>query len=210
MRTKTLLAAVILAAGIATSMAQSNVYSLNVVGYVSKTYDAGFHLIANPLNATNNSVASVLPNPPDFTFLYKYVNGSYENANSFAFGAWDFPNQTLSPGEGAFLLIPAGPNWTNVYVGEVLQGNLTNTLIPGFNMVGAKVPQAAGLQGTHQLQPGDFDIVYQFQNHAYLNANGYAFGGWDFGDPVIGVGEGFWYLNQNAQNNWVRNFTVGP
>ena len=208
MRTKTLLAAALLAAGIASSVAQSNVYSLNVVGYVSKTYDAGFHLIANPLNATNNTVGALFPNPPFFTYLYKYVNGAYETANGFL-GAWDNANQTLNPGEGAFLLVPAGPNWTNVYVGEVLQGNLTNTLIPGFNMVGAKVPQAAALQGTHNLQPGFFDYVYQFQNHAYLPANGYL-GSWDFGDPIIGVGEGFWYQNANAQNNWVRNFTVGP
>jgi hypothetical protein len=210
MRTKTLLAAAILAAGIATSMAQSNVYSLNVVGYVNKVYDGasgGFHLIANPLKATNNTVAALFPNPPFFTYVYKYTAGSYETANGYL-GAWDNPGQTLNPGDGAFLLIPSGENFTNTWVGEVLQGSLTNTLIPGLNLVGTKVPQAGGITAVHNLQPQFFDYVYQYQNHAYLTANGYL-GAWDFGEPNVGVAEGFWYLNAQAGDNvWVRNFSV--
>jgi hypothetical protein len=109
-----------------------------------------------------------------------------------------------------FLLVSEG-NYTNVYVGEVLQGSLTNTLIPGFNMVGAKVPQSGAVQAVHNLQPGDFDYVYQYQNHNYLTANGYSFGSWDAGDPVIGVAEGFWFQNnQVGNNNWTRSFTVAP
>jgi hypothetical protein len=74
-------------------------------------------------------------------------------------------------------------------------------------MVGTPVPQQGGLQAVHNLQPGFFDYVYQFQNHAYLTANGYL-GAWDFGDPVINVAEGFWYQNANASNVWVRTFSV--
>src|SRR5678810_1239027 len=61
MRTKLLAAAAILAAGIASSMAQSNVYSLNVVGYVNRTFVGGglFSLTANPLNTTNNTLAGI-------------------------------------------------------------------------------------------------------------------------------------------------------
>src|SRR5262245_9396280 len=61
MRTKTLLCAAALAAGVATSMAQSNVYSLNVVGYVNVTTLGGgnFNMMANPLNNTNNSLTNL-------------------------------------------------------------------------------------------------------------------------------------------------------
>src|SRR6185369_1228000 len=61
MRTKLLAAAAILAAGIASSMAQSNVYSLNVVGYVNRTFVGGglFSLTSNPLNTTNNTLAGI-------------------------------------------------------------------------------------------------------------------------------------------------------
>lgn len=205
MRTKTLLAAAILAAGIASSVAQSNVYSLNVVGYVNQTYAANmFHMIANPLNATNNTVGALFPNPPFFATIYKYTGGAYQPANTYL-GAWGDPNQVLAPGDGAFLYVPAGTPYTNTYVGEVLQGSLTNVLIPGFNMVGAKVPQMGGLETVHGVVPGFFDTVYQYQGGTYLPANTYL-GAWT--EPVISVAEAFFYYNANAQNNWVRNFSV--
>jgi hypothetical protein len=211
MRTKTLLAAALLAAGIASSMAQSNVYSLNVVGYVSKSYAPGFHIIANPLNATNNTIANVLPNAPFFATVYKFVGGNYLPANSY-FGSWTDPSMTVAPGEGMWLFVPSGPNYTNVYVGEVLQGSLTNTLIPGFNLVGTKVPQAGGLQSVHNVSPVFFDTVYRYDsaNQTYFPSESY-FGSWSPSEPSPGVGEGFWYFNADSQNNnWVRNFTVGP
>jgi hypothetical protein len=209
MRTKTLLAAAaMLAAGFATSLAQSNVYSLNVVGYVNRTYDAGFHMIANPLNTANNAVSNLFPNPPLFTTIYKFTGGAFVTPNTFL-GAWSDPVQALNPGDGAFINIPAGPDYTNTYVGEVLQGSLTNTLIPGFNMVGSKVPQAGTLQTQLGLTPGLFDTVYQFSDatHAYLTPNTFL-GAWGNGEPTIGVAEGFFYNNGNPANDWVRNFTV--
>src|SRR4051812_11081510 len=65
MRTKALLcAAGILAAGAATSMAQSNVYSLNVVGYVNVSLTNGFNMVANQLDldgtGINNTVTNVV------------------------------------------------------------------------------------------------------------------------------------------------------
>jgi hypothetical protein len=50
MRTKALLCTSAVAAGVATSMAQPNVYSLNVVGYVNVPIQGGvsFNLLANP------------------------------------------------------------------------------------------------------------------------------------------------------------------
>src|SRR4051812_38715441 len=57
MRTKTLVCAAALAAGVATSMAQSNVYSLNIVGYANVPVVAGNSIYANPfdLDGTNSA-----------------------------------------------------------------------------------------------------------------------------------------------------------
>src|SRR5882672_2501980 len=68
MRTKTLIcAAVLMAAGVATSLAQSNVYSLNVVGYVNvPTTGAGnFNMMANPLNNANNGITNLFATAQD-------------------------------------------------------------------------------------------------------------------------------------------------
>ena len=51
MRTKLLAAAALLAAGVATSMAQSNVYSLNIVGYVNVPVAGTLTAMSNPLRA---------------------------------------------------------------------------------------------------------------------------------------------------------------
>ena len=64
MRTKTILtAAALLAAGALTSMAQSNVFSLNVVGYYNLSLTNGFQLVANQLDldgtGVNNTLQSV-------------------------------------------------------------------------------------------------------------------------------------------------------
>src|SRR5437867_4239192 len=61
MRTRTRICAAALAAGVLTSWAQSNVYSLNVVGYVNKQLVGSFayNLIANPLKNANNNISNL-------------------------------------------------------------------------------------------------------------------------------------------------------
>ena len=76
MRIKTLLCLAALTAGTAISMAQSNVYSLNIVGYVTKTNHSGYQIISNPLNATNNHLSSLYPTAPDFTTIYRFSTGT--------------------------------------------------------------------------------------------------------------------------------------
>src|SRR5436309_353228 len=66
MRTKVLLGLAVLAAGAATSMAQSNVYSLNIVGYCNVPVKGGYSFLSNPLDNGNNSATTLFPNPnPD-------------------------------------------------------------------------------------------------------------------------------------------------
>jgi hypothetical protein len=204
MRTKTLLAAAVLAAGIATSMAQSNVYSLNVVGYVNQVYPANaFSMIANPLNATNNTVPQIIKGAPVGTIVYKFSAGWV--GNSWDGSVWFNPAATLNPGEGAFMFVPTGPPYTNTYVGEVLQGSLTNSLPAGFSLIGSKVPQAGGVQTVLGYPAAVGNIVYKWAP----GFSGSSFDGavWSPGEPVINVAEGF-FSSRGASADWVRNFTV--
>src|SRR5215813_4784313 len=123
MRTKALLCAAALAAGAVSSMAQSNVYSLNVVGYVNVPIagaGAGkFTFIANQLNTTNNTLASLMPAPPDGTTIFKWTGSAFVNS-SFLFGAWSDGTFTLNLGEGG--IVQSTQPFTNTFVGEVKQG----------------------------------------------------------------------------------------
>src|SRR5439155_14751749 len=104
MRTKTLLCAATLAAGLASSMAQSNVYSLNVVGYYNVVIPAGQkRLIVNQLNTTNNTLVNILPGPYAGGTTFFYFSGGFSGANwDTDANEWD-NNFPLPAGVGGFM-----------------------------------------------------------------------------------------------------------
>jgi len=123
MRTKTLLlTAALMAAGVASSMAQ--VYSVNAVGYVNLSIPGGFSMIANQFVAPSYKIKDLIPNPPPGTVLYLFSNtGGYDVQT---FDDLDLvwspnPNATLNLGGGAFILAPSTFNLT--FVGECRRGH---------------------------------------------------------------------------------------
>jgi hypothetical protein len=209
MRTKTLLlTAAVIAAGAVASQAQ--VYSVNAVGYVNSQVGPGFTLIANPLNTTNNTLGVLLPSPPDFTTVYKWNETSqgFDIATYF-FGAWDHPEYTLNPGEGA--VISTDTAFTITWVGEVMQGQLATAIPQNYSIRSSKVPQSGTLTQLAFPTPNDFDTLYKWNtsSQAY-DIFTYFFGSWSGptpGEPSIGVGESFFY-SANAPLNWTRTFSV--
>jgi len=210
MRTKALLCAAALAAGAATSMAQSNVYSLNVVGYYNVPVPANqLVLVANQLNTTNNTIGSLLQGPPNAQF-YKY-NGGYTAYNFDDVDLVWTPNgnATLNPGEGGFYKSPTATTLT--FVGEVLQGSLTNTLpINLLAIRSSMVPQAGKITT-------DLGLPAEANDQAYTYNGGYTAYNFDDVDlvwtptePNVGVGQAFFYKKaaSSTKSQWVRNFTV--
>ncbi len=205
MRTKTLvITAALGAAGALTSMAQ--VYSVNAVGYINVDLCPGFSIIANQLDAGqgNNTVGKLLTSVPDGTVLYKFVNGAY-TINSFEFGAWERPDETLAPGEAAFVKVPSTTKVT--FVGEVPQGRLTTPLVAGFQLVSSQVPQSGALDTVLGFPAADGDVVYFFncpgQSYSIFT---YEFGAWDQ-TPSPAVGQGF-FVKKAAAATWTRTFSV--
>lgn len=225
MRTKALLlTAAIGAAGIATSMAQ--VYSVNAVGYVnlSLAWPAGtaspFAIVANPLNGTDNLISTVIPTAPDGTIAYLFRGGVYEIIYYTSPG-WSNPSgpePTIAPGEAFFLGFDGtvAPNPTVItFVGEVPQGNLTNSLPTGFSMRSSIVPQSGGVTtvlGLNSNEPVvDSDLLFDYNvsTQAYDIYYGLGAAGWAPSEPVIPVAKGFFYQNNGtATLQWGRTFTV--
>jgi hypothetical protein len=206
MRTRTLLAAAVLTAGIATSMAQTNFHS-KVVGYINKAYPFGYSMVGTPLKGTNDLVATVLATAPVGTIVYKFTAGAYEAGNSyFGFGFWGNGAQTLPVGQGYLIRSPSG--WTNTFVGEVVQDN-PNTLINGYNMIGSAWPAAGTIDLYLQLTnatPGD--IVYVFNDGVgYAPGNTYFGGGfWGGGNPNLSIAQGVLYRSIGPKD-WTQHFT---
>jgi hypothetical protein len=219
MRTKALVCALAFAASIGATVAQ-NVYSLNVVGYYNITVGANQKImIANQLNTTNNSIGALLAPPmvDNGDTLFKFSGGFSASTYSGDDGQWNpDPAVTLNPGEAAFIKPVAARTLT--FVGEVLQGSLTNTLPLNTKVLRASMVPQQGLISTDLGVPyANGDTAFTFntaQNGGGYSAYTYSEddGTWNPTEPVISVGQGFFYLKSAtapaASANWVRNFTV--
>jgi len=194
----------------------AQVYSVNAVGYVNTTLTAGWNLVSNPLkNQTDNTVATILATAPEGTTIYKWLNdgttSGYDSVNVMlpAGLGWSVPDQTLVPGEGAFILVPTGSSSTVTFVGEVMQGSLTNKVPAGFSMLSSQVPQA-GLVTTDLGFPAiGGDTIYTWVAGSYLNSTFLDGFGWLPEEPNLAVGQAFWSL-KTAATAWTRTFSVNP
>lgn len=209
--------AVVGVAATASALAQNNVYSVNAVGYVNKTLVPGYNLIANPLNASSNSIASVFPSVPLGSRIFRYSGGTftavtYELDDNDVAG-WNNPNIVLAPGEGFFFQNNRSTNVTITFVGEVPSGTLNNPLPAGFSLKSSIVPQSALLDAANLGFPAALgDRIYRWNGNGYnittyeLDDNDVA--GWN--NPPLatpGVGDGFFVFSTSAKT-WTRTFSA--
>jgi hypothetical protein len=179
MRTKTLLlTAALVAAGVASSMAQ-NVYSLNIVGYVNVNVQSNqFYLLGNPLDdGAGDIVTNVLPLNDTFDngtvesqiFTLSPSGGIQQAEVYFAGFGWFPGTNRITPGKG-FYFFPC-TNSTITFVGSVVLAS-TNTLSPGFSLVSSVYPaslpvETLGLNGSAAANDGtgnNVDQIFRFQS----------------------------------------------
>jgi hypothetical protein len=177
--------------------------SANTVGYVQRVVTAGGTVaIANQFLRADNSVADILPNVPNFTYLYKWIGQNWE-INTFFFGEWDNPSMNLLPGEG--MLLSSGEAYTATFVGSVPEGTLVVPLTSGYTFAASKVPQGGDVTGLG-VALNNFDNI-QIRNGSGYDTYTYAFGDWDPSTPIVLAGEPF-FTNLGSPINWTRTFHI--
>jgi len=219
MRTKTLLLTAALgAAGVASSMAQGTVFSVNAVGYVNVTLAPKLNLIANPLVSADNTINGLFSSGiqggfPDGFTVYKFNGNGFQLTSYDSLGGGFSPasvaSQTVLPGEGVFVANPKTTALTVTFVGEVMQGNLANAYPKGLSIRSSQVPQ----EGTAEqlgFTGKDGDTIYQFDStkQAYkISAYDSLGGGWSPALGTLKVGDAF-FLKAAAAGSWNRTFSV--
>jgi hypothetical protein len=212
MRTKTaILTAAFVAAGALSSMAQSNVYSLNVVGYVNVQLTNGFNIVANPLDldgtGTNNTIVGVFSNSlPNGVQIFKFTGGGFNTSLGWNHNFWS-GNASFNPGEAIFLSVPVATNFT--FVGQVLQGSQTNNYISpsgGYSLISSVIPLSGGVQTTLGFTPTPLTQVFLYGSVAGYSSYGFNHGFWSPSEPVLSPGQGM-FIN-TTQTSWVETFTV--
>jgi hypothetical protein len=234
MRTKVLIAAAVLAASLASSMAQ-NVYSLNVVGYVNVTLPTHqFTAVANPLDA---SMGGTVATGNDMTNLFNVntmvglANGSsiaqfVSSANDYATAIgyvaltkkWA-GNFSMPPGKAALYFNNGASDSVVTFTGQVPQGSYNVATLGShqFSLVGSPVPIGGNITNSTTvlgLVPANGDSVATFNGglNDWNTASGWVQLTKKWGNTAsstINVGQGFLYFNNAASANvWVSNFTV--
>jgi len=224
-----LLSALLGAIGSVSVMAQTNVYSLNAVGYINVTVYPGYNIIACPLIASpDNTLNTLLPNTNGQYKKWQVYAYTPTNANPYVLdsgvgSSWNGGgNETINPGQAVWLFNPSNATQTITFVGQVPTGPNTNTLYAdSFNLISTAVP-ASGDIVTNSIMAFS-KAVKKDQVYTYIPTNAtpyilYSATGnnlstnWPSGDPILPwVGAGFWYFNAQATNNyWVEDYTVNP
>jgi len=173
MRTKTLLCAAALAAGVATSMAQSNVYSLNIVGYANVPNPGGYTFQTAPFsNGATNGANEILPANTgqydgDALLLWQgtgYATYPLDSTSPTGFSdpntAAPIPAPILTGGLGYLYQNGVGVSNTLTYVGTVRTGtNVVHIPTQPFNALGSPIPFAGDVQTNLNLvnTAGRFD-----------------------------------------------------
>jgi hypothetical protein len=223
MRTKALiLGAALLAAGVATSMAQSNVYSVNVVGYVNATIPAGgFSMLSNPLLATSNdfnSLLSALPNNSIKVYEWLPLSAGFNIYTKRSTGFSGYDGHAINPGQGFFVQNTGVSPVTNTFVGQVMQGTNSVSYLSGgsFSMISSPAPITGGIETSLGFPAVQNDKLYQWdpigQGYVIFTRRASSWSG-GTGEPQIGVtalygpAEGFFYTS-TAGGTWNQVFTV--
>jgi len=228
MRTKALLGLAVLAAGAVSCMAQGNVYSLNIVGYVNvPVKGAGaLSLISNPLKPSNGNYnitnTIVLTDAQTDSLIYKWAGTTWSGDIPQWYGVaggW-FPDATMALGESFFIQTSkTSPDTSITFVGEVQTGDSTTpisySLPAGLSVVAPKTPVVQDFPGS-DVGHAD-DNIYTWTGTAWNTTIWQYFAdyGW-FGDghtgestngPTVAIGGGVVYLNKGAALSWTRTFT---
>jgi len=214
--------------GTASLVAQTNVYSINAVGYINLTMAPGFNMIGCQLQvAGGNAISNVfnaLGGGIDSCVVWKYVNnghsgGAYEsdtaNSQSYSNGWLGNGTLTMNPGEAVWFQNNRGTNIPITFVGTVPQGTNTLTFQTGFSQACSPVPFSGDVVTNMGLTNYNWaDTVWTW------TPNGHGGGGyssvsadqdagsdsgyknqWIGGDPQAAVGQGFWYQNNGGNPN---------
>jgi hypothetical protein len=211
MRTKTLLLSALLGGlGSVSVLAQTNVYSLNAVGYVNVTCNPGYTIISVPLIASpDNTIGTLLNNASgvytgDSVFTYSasagfildQAEGSGRGGTTNANGWANNGTNVLAPGVGAWFLNAGTSPVTLTFVGTVPSGSLTNTLLTGYTLAGSILPTSGDLASntlTTLTNYNEGDSVFAYSNPGgftiFQSGTGRGQGGFGYSETPGGKGD---------------------
>jgi hypothetical protein len=191
------------------------------VGYYNVTINSGatsgdlnrYKLVCMQLKP-NGIAAPTLNNSftnlPAGTIAYVWQGATWSGSTEYLGGTdgWetDYP---VPYGTGVLLKNTGASPITATFVGDVMEGSLTNAFPAGYAPRGPLVPQAGGITTVHGFDKVGTIAYTWTPGTGWSGSNEYLGGtdGWENGEPTVDVG-GAVMLRSTTGGDWVRNFTV--
>lgn len=184
-------------------------WAAQAVGYYNQTLLPGLNALAPQLASDErDTVGEQFGDLPDGSIVYQMVNGNF-TTNTFLGGMWERPDEPLEIGRGVLVFNPLDRNTTVTFVGQLLQGTLTNEIPAGLSLKGNMITKQGGLGSALGLSLNDFDTVYLLRNGAWDVYTQLPGGTWHPSEPAVQVGDAFMVRASSATNH-VIHFSVDP
>lgn len=207
---KLTIALILLGGLVLPSFSQSNVYSINIVGYINRPILPGHNLVASQLlGNVNNTINNVLLGVADGATFTKWdpTANAFLPTSVFDLGSqtWSI-NYTLNLGEGALVNSPSST--INTFVGSV--ANYTNVVDLGFggqlwmpnygdglHLIACPMPIGGPISTMfskvigRSAEAGEWVKILDENNQTYVTAT-FDGSGWD-NDPNLLVAHAAWF-----------------
>ena len=166
--------------------------SENVVGYVAVGLPPGYSMISNAF-LSSQTLEDLFPGWPDGTKVSLFDTSLLKLVeNRLEHGKWRQPHVRISPGEGALFFNPSNDYRTAAFAGELVDGEQSLPIPPGFSIRGSVLPWPGALDELgFPLAEGDVVHVFDRERQQY-GLHPFENGRWSNGPAVISAGEGFW------------------
>jgi hypothetical protein len=173
------------------------------VGFQKRLLATGWNMLANPFfSPTNVQISTLLPNVPSSTVLQFWGFTNWGPSTTFSSGSWDHPNWTLPFGGGARIQVPT--NTTITFVGQVVQGKMTNAIPSGSSVSSSLIPKSGTVTQLGLTSLGNGDWIEKWNGSSficYTNSSG----SWSPSTPTLSVGESI-VIHATSLSFWSRTF----
>ncbi len=175
-------------------------------GFVKINVTTNGALVANPLVSSNMSISSLLASLPNSTTLQLWDQTNWGPTATFSAGSWDQPYWQLTPGNGAF--IHPSTNTTLTFIGQPVQGYITNFIPSGMSVRSSALAMAGGVDTLGLLGLTNGDSILKRSGAGYV-AYTNILGTWHPSTPTLSVGEAI-IINSANGTNWSQFYQTPP